>query len=82
MITYYFVCSSFPPLLLCLFFQTEEDDYDADSLLSSQGDVGESFRHGARVMVSRRFAMHPTHPTARTKAVHACGDISIISHRM
>ena len=32
--------------------QTEEDDFETDSLLSSQGDVGESFRQGARVVVS------------------------------
>ena len=32
--------------------QTEEDDFESDSLLSSQGELGESFRQGARVVVS------------------------------
>ena len=32
--------------------QTEEDDFETDSIISSQGDMGESFRQGARVVVS------------------------------
>jgi hypothetical protein len=47
-----------PSLFLVAFVQNEEDDYDADSLMSSQGDVGESFRRGARVMVRHLFYVH------------------------